>query len=110
MDWSQVFEIFTRPLFHLGETPVSMASVVQFVTLITLVLLAARVVRRLLRSRLLAKLPMGMGQKDAITRLVGYLVLVLGFLIVLQTLGLDLTTLTVLVGGSAYWHFGLEFH
>ncbi|MDW7711042.1 MAG: mechanosensitive ion channel [Deferrisomatales bacterium] len=109
MDWSQILGVFTRPLFHLGETPVSLASVAQTLVLITLVLLAARAVRRGLLARVLLRVPLGMGQKDAIARLAGYLVLVLGFTVVLQTLGIDLTTLTVLAGALGIGiGFGLQ--
>ncbi len=109
MDWSAIFGLFVQPLFHLGDTPVSAASVLQFVLLVTLVMVASRMVRRLLRSRVLSRLPMGIGLKDAIARLVGYLVLALGLMVALQTLGVDLTALTVLAGALGIGiGFGLQ--
>ncbi|MBE0598133.1 MAG: mechanosensitive ion channel family protein [Desulfuromonadales bacterium] len=98
-----------RPLFHLGETAVSLVSVAKFIILVTLVVLAAGLVRRLLNTRLLARLPMGVGLKDAIGRLVGYLVLALGLMVALQTLGIDMTSLTVLAGALGIGiGFGLQ--
>ncbi len=109
MDWSQTFGIFANPLFYLGETPVTLASLIQFIILVILVLIATRMVRRLLRARVLSRLPLGMGAKDAIARLVGYVVLVLGLMVALQTLGVDLTALTVLAGALGIGiGFGLQ--
>lgn len=109
LDWSLVFETFTRPVFYLGNTPVTFASIVQFLILITLVMLAAQLVRRGLRERVLSRMPIGVGLKDAIARLVSYVFLVLGVIIILQTLGFDLTTLTVLAGALGVGiGFGLQ--
>jgi small-conductance mechanosensitive channel len=109
MDWSQSLGFLVQPLFYLGETPVTVGSIIHFIVLVTLVMLTARAVRRLLRARLLGRLPIGIGLKDAIARLVGYVVLVLGLMIALQTLGLDLTALTVLAGALGIGiGFGLQ--
>lgn len=98
MDWSKLYGILTQPLFYLGEAAVTLASVAQFVVVVTLVLVAARTTRRLLRARVLARFPIGAGLRDAIARLVGNIVLGLGLIVALQTLGIDLTALTVFAG------------
>jgi small-conductance mechanosensitive channel len=109
MDWLQVFDIFTRPLFHLGETAVSVVSMAKFIILITLVMVTARVVKRVLRVRVLGRLPLGVGLKDAIAQIAGYAVLVLGLMVALQTLGVDMTSLTVLAGALGIGiGFGLQ--
>ncbi len=109
MDWSETFKLFARPLFYLGETPVTVASVVQFIVVVTLVMVAARMIRRMLRSRVLARLPIGVGLRDAIARLVGYVVLVLGLMVALQTHGVDLTALAVLAAALGIGiGFGLQ--
>ncbi len=107
MDWSKFLGNFARPLFYLGEIPVTVVSMVQFIVLLMLVILAARTVRRMLRARLLVRLPIG--RRDAIARLVGYVVLALGFMVAMQTLGVDLTALTVFAGAlSIGIGFGLQ--
>ncbi|MDO3377300.1 mechanosensitive ion channel family protein [Geoalkalibacter halelectricus] len=87
----------------------TLAGIIQFFILVVVVLVAARMVRRLLRSRILPRVPMGMGAKDAVARLAGYFVLVLGLMVALQTLGIDLTALTVLAGALGIGiGFGLQ--
>lgn len=106
---SQILEFFTTPIFFLGNTPVTFASIIQFLILITLVTLAAQMARRILRDRILSRMPISVGLKDAIARLVSYVFLVLGVIIILQTLGFDLTTLTVLAGALGVGiGFGLQ--
>src|ERR1700688_2129573 len=98
MSWSEFTEFFTRPLFTLGHTPVSMESLMEFVVMVTLVVLLSRLVRRTLRTRVLTHSKMDIGLQYAIARMAGYVVLVLGFAIGLETVGIDLSTLKIIAG------------
>jgi len=109
MDWTRAVELLSRPLFHLGHTPFSLASLVQVVVLVALVVVASRLVRRQLRSRVLERTPLEPGMRDAIARLTGHAVLVLGLVVALQMIGVDLTALTVLAGALGVGiGFGLQ--
>ena len=98
MRWDSVFYVFTRELFQLGGRPVSLLVLVQFILLIAAVIVLARLTRRFLRDRLLARTHLDLGLQDAIARMIGYAVIVIGTMIGLQTLGFELTSLTVLAG------------
>ena len=98
MRWDSVFYVFTRELFQLGGRPVSLLVLMQFILLITAVIVVARLARRFLRDRLLARTHLDLGLQDAIARIIGYAVLVIGTMIGLQTLGFELTSLTVVAG------------
>ena len=98
MRWESVFHLFTRELFQLGGRPVSLLVLIQFVLLILGVIVLARLTRRFLRDRLLARTQLDLGLKDAIARITGYAVMAVGTMIGLQTLGFELTSLTVLAG------------
>ena len=101
--------LFTRPLFQIGQTWVSLASMAQFVIVVGLVMVLARVVRRLLRTRLLARSKLEPGVQDAIARIAGYMVVVLGCVVGLETIGVDLRSLTVIAGAlSVGIGFGLQ--
>jgi small-conductance mechanosensitive channel len=63
-----------------------------------MVIVLARLIRRVLRDRLLARTHLDLGLQDAIARISGYAVLVIGTMIGLQTLGFELTSLTVVAG------------
>ena len=101
--------VFTKPLFQIGQTPVTLGTLVQLVVIIALVLVLARVLRRLLRTRLLARSKLEPGLQDAIARIAGYLVVVLGLVVGLETIGVDLRSFTVIAGAlSVGIGFGLQ--
>src|ERR1039457_23054 len=109
MPWSKLFGIFTKPLFQLGQTWISLATIVEFVVVVTTVVLLSRLVRRVLRTRVLARTKLDVGQQYAIARIVGYIVLVLGLLIGLETVGVNLSSLAVIAGALGVGiGFGLQ--
>lgn len=109
MTWTEIFSLFTKPLFQLGQTWISMATMVQFVFVVVFVIVLARLVRRVLLKRVLAHSRLDEGLQEAIARITGYVVLALGLLIGLETLGVNLSSLTVLAGALGVGlGFGLQ--
>jgi small-conductance mechanosensitive channel len=109
MTWSELFGIFTKPLFQLGQTWISVATMVEFLLLLAVVALASRVTQQLLRTRVLARTKLNAGQQYAVARIGGYTVLVLGLIVGLSTIGVDLTSVTVLAGALGVGiGFGLQ--
>ncbi len=98
MNWEKAFQVFTQPFITLGKTPVTIAIVVQFVIMLVVVVLVARLIRRLLRDRLLARTKLAVGLQEAIARITGYVVLALGIIMSLETLGIEMGSLNVLAG------------
>jgi small-conductance mechanosensitive channel len=109
MSWNELFEIFNKPLFELGEKWISLATIVEFIVLLPAVILLSRLVRHSLRTRVLAHTKLEVGQQYAIARIVGYIVLVLGFLIGVETVGVKLSSLAVIAGALGVGiGFGLQ--
>ena len=109
MKWSEIFEIFRTPLFQLGQTWISPATIVEFVIVGSMVVLFSRLVRRLLRTRVLAHTKLEIGLQYAIARIVSYVVLVLGFAVSLETIGVDLKSLAFIAGALGVGiGFGLQ--
>jgi len=109
MTWSEIFGIFTKPLFQLGQTWISLATIMEFIVVVAVVVLLSRLVRRLLRTRVLARTKLDVGQQYAISRIVGYIVLVLGLLIGVETMGVNLSSLAVIAGALGVGiGFGLQ--
>ena len=98
MNWEKAFQVFTQPFVTLGTTPVTMATVVEFVVMLVAVVLVARLIRRLLRDRLLVRTRLDVGLREVIARVAGYVVLALGIVVSLQTLGIEMSSLNVLAG------------
>ena len=109
MTWKEIFGVFTKPLFQLGQTWISLATMVQFIFVVAIVIVLSRMVRRVLRVRLLSHTKMDVGLQYAISRIASYVVLVLGLLVGLETLGVNLSSLTVIAGAlSVGIGFGLQ--
>ena len=109
MTWNEIFGVFTKPLFQVGQTPVSLATMVEFIVVITTVVLLSRLIRRLLRTRVLARTKLDVGQQYAIARIASYVVLVIGLLISVETFGVKLSSLAVIAGALGVGSgFGLQ--
>ena len=71
--------------------------------------LLSRLVRHLLRTRVLARTKLDLGQQYAIARIASYVVMVLGLLISVETLGVKLSSLAVIAGALGVGiGFGLQ--
>lgn len=94
----ELLSLFTRPLFQLGQTWISLATIVEFTLVTAIIVLLSRLVRRLLRTRVLARTKLDVGQQYAIARIVSYVVLVIGLVIGFETLGVNFNSLAVVAG------------
>src|ERR1043166_1510943 len=86
MTWNEIFGVFTKPLFQLGQTWISLATIVEFVVVTAIVVLLSRLIRHFLRTRVLAHTKLDLGQQYALSRIVSYIVLVFGLLIGVETM------------------------
>jgi len=75
-------------LFRVGGSPVTVGSLIAFVAILAVSLLVARIVRRLVIGRLLTH-RLNLGVRYAIGRFLGYLILILGAFIALETVGIS---------------------
>jgi small-conductance mechanosensitive channel len=104
-----IFDLLNYNLFALGNakiTPLSLLYILLFTAI--LVLISSRI-KRFLISRLLTRTGLDIGAQQAIGTITRYIILFIGFLIILQTVGIDLTTLNVLAGAIGIGiGFGLQ--
>ncbi len=105
MDWivSQVIHladlllrIFTTPLFTMGGTAYSIASIATLVLVGVAVFVASRIISGWIKRRLLGRFDRG--TREAIAVVISYVLTLIGFIIVLQTAGINLSSLTVFAG------------
>lgn len=82
------------PLFQFGTLVITPLSFFNFILVFCIAICAAKIVKGLLRKRL----SVGAGYQFVILRIVSYAVFFLVFLAGLQTLGIDLTSFTVIAG------------
>ncbi|HQZ83034.1 MAG TPA: mechanosensitive ion channel [Pyrinomonadaceae bacterium] len=90
--------LFNYPIFNLGGTTITPITIAVLIVLSLLLVWLSGRAKRLLVHRLLARTRMDIGARQAIGTISRYVVLFLGFLIILQAVGINLTALTVLAG------------
>ena len=95
LDW--LIKALYYPI-HLGEKKITILAILSSLLILVAALIASRLIRRVLLKRLFPRTRMGEGMQFTIGRVVHYLILTLGFLIAIDTLGVDLTALSVFAG------------
>jgi small-conductance mechanosensitive channel len=107
--WSRLHDLLAFELLRLGATQVTVGSVLVLLISIGLVLLIASLVARGLRALVLRRTDIGPGSAFAFSKVIQYAVVTIGLLISFQLIGLDLSSLTVLVGAIGIGiGFGLQ--
>lgn len=99
MSWKEMADWLRQPLFMVGHTEVSIASLAWILALFVLLIIVSRFTRRILRTQLLKHTKMDIGLQYLISRITGYVVLVFGLIIGLETIGVNFSSLTV-IGGA----------
>ena len=96
------------PVFQLGEAQITLLSVLYFLLLLfVLVYISGK--GKTLINRVLARRGVAMGVREATGSIVRYLLLFVGLLVILQTIGIDLTALSILTGAVGLGiGFGLQ--
>lgn len=96
-------------LFTLGGSPVTLFGLPWAAVLTVVLIYLARITRSWTVNRLLHHTDLDVGTRQAIGSIVRYTFLVVGFLAIVQTAGINLTTLDVLAGALAVGvGFGLQ--
>ena len=96
-------------LFRVGDTQVTVSSLLIALAIIAASLLLSRLARNFIADRLLGRTRIAIGTRYAIGRVIGYLILFLGVLLALQPLGVNATTLAVFGGALGIGlGFGLQ--
>jgi len=109
MSFSEIWNILSKPLVTLGKTPVSLVMIFSFFAVIVVVAFLAKFTRVFSRKYILRKTRLAPSMQYMISRILSYLVLGLGLLIGFQAVGIELSSLTVLVGALGVGlGFGLQ--
>lgn len=91
-------KILSINLFALGEQQISLGSILGLVLQGVIVLLIARAVKQVLRERILTRFKLDTGTRESLSTIISYFVSILGFLLVLQNVGINISSLAVFAG------------
>lgn len=95
---AKIRDVLNHPLFTISETQVTLWTFIYFIVLLVMLVFIANRIKKLLLTRLLTRTSLDVGARQAVATIIRYLVLFLGLLIIIQSAGINLTTLNVLAG------------
>jgi small-conductance mechanosensitive channel len=96
-------------LFEINKTAVTPSSIFMFVVFIAAFALTSRLLQRVLRAHLFFRMKIDEGMQYTLTRIIHYLVMIVGAVVAFQFIGIDLTGLAVILGFlSVGIGFGLQ--
>jgi small-conductance mechanosensitive channel len=109
MTWNDLLQFLETPLVQIGATQLSASSLLKIAVILLVLILVTGRMRRLLVTRALIRTRLDLSAREAVGTIFQYLVLLLGVLILVQSAGIDLTTLNVLAGALGVGiGFGLQ--
>ncbi|ELS01921.1 small-conductance mechanosensitive channel [Xenococcus sp. PCC 7305] len=91
-------EIFTADIFLLGGQKITIFLLIEIIFFTLIAWLIVRVIKEWVKRWLLVRFGFDRGSREAISSVTGYILAIFGFLIVLQKVGFDLSSLTVIAG------------
>ncbi len=94
----QIGQLLEVPLVQIGDTAVTLWAVLYSLILIVLFVYVVDRLRHWIVDKVLARTRMEVGARETAGAVFRYVMLVVGFIIIMQTLGIDLTILNVLAG------------
>ena len=112
-DIKQIFnsikEFLNVPITSIGKSPITIWDITYFLILIFLLLYLTSKLRKWIVYKLLSKSKIDLGVRIAVGTIARYIILVIGFIIILQTVGIDLSALTIMAGALGVGiGFGLQ--
>jgi small-conductance mechanosensitive channel len=106
---ADAYNFVDRPVFSIGDSHVSFLSIGFFIGATVLVFVIATYVKRLLVKRIFPRYHIEIGLGEAIGTIIQYIVTVIGFVIVLDSAGIDLSSLKIIAGALGVGiGFGLQ--
>ncbi len=106
---NEIGKLFTRDLFTLGNSPISILTLAKLIVTFVVILLFCRFLRLFLKNQLLVRLRIDEGNRTAIATIISYSLGTLVFLISVQAIGFNLAALAVVAGGLGVGiGFGLQ--
>ena len=104
-----VKKILTYPLIKMGESSLTLQSLLILGILFVLVIVIEKIVRERVIMRIFEKTDFPESLEYGIARILGYIFMVIGFYTAFQVVGIDLSSLTIIAGGiSVGVGFGLQ--
>ncbi len=107
--FARVGEVFTTTLFTLGESEISLGTILYFIVAFILLGYLSRRFRNFLVNKVLLRANFERGARNSIGMIARFIVLFIGTIIIIQSAGIDLSSLSLLAGALGVGiGFGLQ--
>jgi small-conductance mechanosensitive channel len=104
-----IIEILNQKIFHLGSLHFSLGLLIYLIFGILTVVVISRYIKKFIVAKVLANRDFDYGTRDAIGTIAKYLVMIIGFSVILQTSGINLSALGFVAGALGIGiGFGLQ--
>src|SRR5919106_1443617 len=113
MNLSEVISVLesfmSARLFEINKTAITPSSIIMFLLVIAVFGLASRILQRVLRAQIFARMRIDEGIQYTLYRISHYLIMIIGAVVAFQFIGIDLTGLAIILGFlSVGIGFGLQ--
>jgi len=108
--WLQkILDSLNTPLFTIGSSAFTIWTMIYLILATVILIVVASQINKLIAHKLLARSRFELGVRVAVGAIVKYVLLVVGFVVILQTAGINLSSLTILLGALGVGiGFGLQ--
>lgn len=89
---------FATNLFTFGGKQFSIGSVVEILIQVVIVLIISNLTKQILKQRVFPGFGINVGTRESLSTIVSYVVTIIGFFVVIETSGINLSSLTVFAG------------
>ena len=93
-----LLNVFNISLFTFGGKNFSVGSIIELLVQVGAVLLVAGTIKQLLKRQILPRFGLEVGTRESLSAITSYIVTIIGFVIVLSTAGINLSSLAVFAG------------
>ncbi|MDA0196789.1 MAG: mechanosensitive ion channel [Bacteroidetes bacterium] len=106
---TQIGEIFSKSLFQLGQSEISLSTIIYFLLAFILLFYIAGKVKKILIHRVLVRSGINIGVRESIGMITKFTVISIGGVVIIQSVGIDLSALSLLAGALGVGiGFGLQ--
>jgi len=107
--FNEIIKVLNSPLINIGSTTVTAWRILYFILLLVLLVFISKRIKNWLIYKVLSKSNLDLGTRSAIGTIVRYAIILIGLMVIIQSVGINLSTLTVLAGALGVGiGFGLQ--
>lgn len=107
--WGKLSELFAIPIFSIGSTSITFSLIFYLLASSLFLLFVSKKLKNILVNRILKKYGLEYGTSKSIGTIFYYFLIVIGFFVIIQATGIDLTGLSLIAGALGVGiGFGLQ--